>query len=31
MHEEGEEILLAAPVDERRDYKLVFIGRTAPT
>jgi SAM-dependent methyltransferase len=26
MREEGDEILLSDPVDERRDYKLVFIG-----
>src|SRR6476620_210778 len=30
MSEEGEEVLLASPPDERRDYKLVFIGRSYP-
>lgn len=30
MSEASDEILLSAPADERRDYKLVFIGTVAP-
>jgi SAM-dependent methyltransferase len=30
MREVDDEILLSAPLDEERDYKIVFIGRLAP-